>query len=67
MSEYFDMQTESSPIFKLSEPWINYQKKNEFVPSHIHDDIIDLFYNFSIKLRNKFKERPVEIQKLPTI
>ena len=36
MSEYFNMQTESSPIFKLSEPWINYQKKNEFVPSHIH-------------------------------
>ena len=26
-----------SPVFKMSRPWINYQKKNEFIPNHIHD------------------------------
>ena len=37
MSEYLIMQTHSSPIFKMGKPWINYQKKNEFIPNHIHD------------------------------
>tara|TARA_X000001388_G_C2216769_1_gene117572 strand:+ start:779 stop:1441 length:663 start_codon:yes stop_codon:yes gene_type:complete len=26
-------------VFKLGKPWINYQKKNEFIPNHIHDGI----------------------------
>ena len=26
-----------SPVFKMSRPWINYQKKHEFIPNHIHD------------------------------
>ena len=37
MSEYLIMQTHSSPIFKMGKPWINYQKKHEFIPNHIHD------------------------------
>ena len=29
----------AQPTFVLDKPWINYQKKNEFLPTHIHDGI----------------------------
>ena len=29
----------TQPTFVLDKPWINYQKKNEFLPTHIHDGI----------------------------
>ena len=44
-------------VFKLGKPWINYQKKNEFIPNHIHDGIfsytiwIDIPYDSDEELK----------------
>ena len=63
--------TNNLPL-KLGKPWINYQKKNQFVPNHAHDGVfsytiwIDIPYNSEDELKSGLHASTFEFTYLDT-